>query len=108
MSQNQNQNRACSASRGGTRSVLVLGFHTVLEETVLSRTASEPGVRTGPEPATLTPPNDIVKFVADIQRHEQTGRKRDTTWAEGESKVQKQRAKNTMGYNYASTSSFHS
>ena len=49
--------RTRTRTRTRTRSVLVLGFHTVLEKTVLSRTVSEPGVRTGPEPATLTPPN---------------------------------------------------
>jgi hypothetical protein len=27
--------------------------------------------------------NDIIKFVGDVNRHEQTGRKRDTPWAEG-------------------------
>ena len=49
--------------------------------------------------------NDVMNFVADVHHHEQTGRKCDMTWAEGQTKVQKCRLKNTMGYNYASTSS---
>ena len=42
--------------------------------------------------------NDVTDFVADIHRFESTGRKRDTTWGEGGTKVEKRRVHNTMGY----------
>ena len=42
--------------------------------------------------------NDVMDFVADVQRFENTGRKRDTTWGEGGGKVVKRRVRNTMGY----------
>lgn len=42
--------------------------------------------------------NDVMNFTADIQRHEGTSRKRDTTWAENKGKAEKRRVKNTMGY----------
>jgi hypothetical protein len=41
---------------------------------------------------------DIMDFVADVQRFENTGRTRDTTWADGAGKVAKRRVRNTMGY----------
>ncbi|KAG6805042.1 hypothetical protein H0H92_001030 [Tricholoma furcatifolium] len=41
---------------------------------------------------------DVMDFVDDIQLYEKTGRRRETTWAEGKSKVEKRRARNTMGY----------
>lgn len=42
--------------------------------------------------------NDVMDFVADVRRYEETGHKRDTTWGEGGGKVAKQRVRNTMGY----------
>ena len=42
--------------------------------------------------------NDVMDFVADIEREEKRGRNRDTTWAEGRGKKAKRRVKNTMGY----------
>ncbi|KAG6819142.1 hypothetical protein H0H93_014943 [Arthromyces matolae] len=42
--------------------------------------------------------NDVVEWVEDINRVEKTGRKRDTTWALGKGRREKQRARNTMGY----------
>jgi hypothetical protein len=42
---------------------------------------------------------DVINFVADIERHQGTSRKRDTTWAEKKGKMEKRRVKNTMGYN---------
>lgn len=41
---------------------------------------------------------DVVDFVGDIRRFEETGRKRGTTWARGEGKEGKRRVQNTMGY----------
>ncbi|KAG6858681.1 hypothetical protein C0993_005263, partial [Termitomyces sp. T159_Od127] len=41
---------------------------------------------------------DIMHFVDDIRLYERTGRKRETTWAEGRPKSEKRRAKFTMGY----------
>jgi hypothetical protein len=41
---------------------------------------------------------DVISFVADIERHQGTSRKRDTTWAENKGKMEKRRVKNTMGY----------
>jgi hypothetical protein len=38
---------------------------------------------------------DVISFVADIERHQGTSRKRDITWAENK---EKRRVKNTMGY----------
>jgi hypothetical protein len=41
---------------------------------------------------------DVISFVADIERHQGTSRKRDMTWAENKGKMEKRRVKNTMGY----------
>ncbi|KAF6751360.1 hypothetical protein DFP72DRAFT_1071563 [Ephemerocybe angulata] len=41
---------------------------------------------------------DVAHLVEDIRRMEKTGRKKDTTWAEGKDKVAKRRVANTMGY----------
>ena len=42
--------------------------------------------------------HDVIDLVADVRRFEETGRKRDTTWAKGEGKGGKRRVQNTMGY----------
>jgi len=41
---------------------------------------------------------DVIELVKDINHHCKMGRKCDTTWAEGKSKEEKRRVKNTMGY----------
>ena len=40
---------------------------------------------------------DIMDFVADVRRFEDTGQTHDTTWG-GSGKVAKRKAQNTMGY----------
>ncbi|KAG6824654.1 hypothetical protein H0H92_006195 [Tricholoma furcatifolium] len=42
--------------------------------------------------------NDVSALVDDITHYERSGRKRDTTWANGRGKAEKRRALNTMGY----------
>ena len=42
--------------------------------------------------------SDVIELVEDINHHCKMGRKRDTMWAEGKSKEEKRRLKNTMGY----------
>ncbi|KAG5634669.1 hypothetical protein H0H81_001198 [Sphagnurus paluster] len=41
---------------------------------------------------------DQQHFADDIRHFEETGRSRDTTWAEGRGKIEKRRVQNTMGY----------
>ena len=41
---------------------------------------------------------DVIHFVGDIRRFEETGRKRGTTWGMGEGKDGRRRVQNTMGY----------
>ncbi|KAG6818261.1 hypothetical protein H0H93_006436 [Arthromyces matolae] len=41
---------------------------------------------------------DVMHLVNDVRLFEETGRTRDTTWAEGRSKSEKRRRDNTMGY----------
>ncbi|KAF8187532.1 hypothetical protein BJ912DRAFT_970082 [Pholiota molesta] len=40
----------------------------------------------------------VVDLVADVRRHEKTGRTRDTTWGQGKDKISQRRVNNTMGY----------
>ncbi|KAG6848103.1 hypothetical protein H0H87_004284 [Tephrocybe sp. NHM501043] len=49
--------------------------------------------------------HDVVDWVNDIELFEKTGRKRGTTWARGRGKVDKRRARNTMGYHLARSDS---
>ncbi|KAF8869565.1 hypothetical protein CPB84DRAFT_1754973 [Gymnopilus junonius] len=64
----------------------------------ISDSSSAIGYGSDDEAETLRPHvKCIAEFVDDVEYHERNGKKRGTTWAEGKSKEEKRRAKNTMG-----------
>ena len=45
--------------------------------------------------------HDVELFVHDIRHCQKTGRKQETTWAEGKTKEERRRMQNTVGYTFS-------